>query len=98
MAKKDHHTQHIGNAIKSMLDRYSLAGRFNEANVIASWERLVGKPVAKRTRKLYIRNKVLFVHMESASTKHDLTYLKAGILKSLETEFGKGIVDEIVLM
>jgi predicted nucleic acid-binding Zn ribbon protein len=98
MSKKDHQTKHIGNAIRDMLDRYSLAGRFNEANVIASWERLVGKPVARRTRKLYIRDKVLFVHMESASTKHDLTFLKAGILKSLETEFGKGVVEEIVLM
>lgn len=98
MSRKDFNTKHIGAAIREMFERYSLTGKFDEATLLTSWEKLVGKPVARNTRRLYIRDKVLFVQMESAAMKHDLTYLKDGILQRLEAEFGKGLITEIVVI
>ena len=47
--------QSVGQAIRDMLNSYRLTHKFDEAKLIDSWERLVGKPIAKRTKKIYIK-------------------------------------------
>lgn len=101
MAKKnnpDGNTQHIGDAIQYLLSTFHIKSKFDEANLIASWERLAGKPIAKRTKKLYIRGKVLFVELESPSMKNDLNLHKRQIIEILQKEFGSEVISEIVLM
>lgn len=99
MTKKgDGETVHIGQAISNLLSSYHLKSKFDEASLVGSWERLVGKPIAKRTKKVYIRNKVLFVHLESASMKQDISLHKAQILEIFHREFGKDVINEIVIM
>ncbi len=95
---KDHHPHHISQAIQEMLKSQHLKPKFDEANVIVSWEKIVGKSVAKQTKRVSIRNKVLFVELLSPSFKHELTYHKAHLIELLEKEFGKGVVGEIILM
>jgi predicted nucleic acid-binding Zn ribbon protein len=95
---KGNQTGHIGEAIRDMLDTYRLTSRFDEATVIANWERLMGKPIARHTAKLYFRDKVLFVHLDSPGLRHDLSFSKPKMLEILEAEYGKGVVREIVLM
>ena len=98
MSKDPHDIQHIGQAIKQLLKEYHLKPKFDEANVIASWEKIVSKPVAKRTKRIYIRNKVLFIELDSPAMKSDLSFHKNQLLKTLEAEFGKDVLKEIVLM
>ncbi len=100
MAKQSEegNTQHIGQAIQQLLNRYHIKTKFDEANLLISWERLAGKPVAKRTKKLFIRGKVLFVELESPSMKNDLNLHKGHILEILQKEFGKEVVKEIIIM
>src|SRR5262245_42759249 len=99
-SRDDHerNTVHIGQAIQNLLSNYQLKSKFDETNLVSSWERLVGKPIAKRTKKVSIRNKVLFVELDSPSLKHDLAMHKTKILDILKKEFGKDAVHEIVLM
>ena len=89
---------HIGQAIQKLLKEYHIKSKFDEASLIASWERLVGKPVAKRTRKVYVRNKVVFVELDSPSMKHDLNLHKSHILEVFRKEFGNDAVGDIVIM
>jgi predicted nucleic acid-binding Zn ribbon protein len=89
---------HVGDAIKQLLKQYHIDTKFDEANVVGSWERLVGKPIARSTKKVFLRNHVLFVELTSPSLKHDLSYSKSHILELFQKEFGKDIVKEIVLM
>jgi predicted nucleic acid-binding Zn ribbon protein len=97
MAKKDEF-QHIGNAIQELLKSYRIKNKFDEANIVTSWEKLVGKPVAKRTKKIFIRNRVLFVELDSPSMKHNLNLHKGQILEMFQKEFGKDILGEIIIM
>ena len=97
MKKKDD-IQSIGQAIRELLNSYHLSTKFDEANLISSWERLAGKPIAKRTRKIYIRNKVLFVELDSPSMKHDFSLHKNQVLEMFRKEFGAGVITEIVVM
>jgi predicted nucleic acid-binding Zn ribbon protein len=98
MAKNLHSTVHISQAIQELLKAQHLKPKFDEANVVASWERIVGKAIAKRTKRVYVRNKVLFVELHSPSMKHDLGYHKGQMLELFHKEFGEGVVAEIVFM
>lgn len=89
---------HISQAIQALLKSQHLKPKFDEASVVVSWEQIVGKSIAKRTRRVYIRDRVLFVELQSPSLKHDLSYHKAQILEKLNKEFGDGVVSEIILM
>ncbi len=89
---------HIGQAISNLLNSYHIKSKFDAANIVGSWERLVGKPIAKRTKKVFIKDKVLFVQIESAAMKHDISLHRGQILDIFQKEFGKDVVREIVLM
>jgi predicted nucleic acid-binding Zn ribbon protein len=89
---------HIGDAIQELLKTYQIKSKFDEANLIQSWERLVGKPVAKRTKKVFIRNQVLYVELDSPGMKQDLTLHKSQIIALFIKEFGTTIVKDIVIL
>jgi len=91
-------TVHIGEAIQHLLKSYHIKSKFDEASLVSSWERLVGKPVAKRTKRVFVRNKVLFVELESPSMKHDLNLHKSQILAVFAKEFGPDVIAELVIM
>lgn len=94
----DGNSLHIGQAIQKLLKSYHIKSKFDEANFIASWERLVGKVVAKHTRKLQIRNKVLFVELDSPALKNDLLLHKTRILEIFRKEFGGDVLTDIIVM
>lgn len=96
--KNEGNSQHIGQAIQKLLKSYHIKSKFDEANLIASWERLVGKVVAKRTKKLQIRNKVLFVQLDSPALKNDLLLHKSRILEIFRKEFGPDLLTDIIVM
>lgn len=89
---------HIGQAISNLLSSYHIKSKFDAANIVGSWERLVGKPIAKRTKKVFIKDRVLFVQIESAAMKHDISLHKGQILEIFQKEFGAEVVREIVLI
>lgn len=90
--------QSMGEAIRGLLNSYHLTSKFDEANLINSWERIAGKPIAKRTKKIYIRDKVLFVQFDSPSMKHDFSLHKTQVLDLFKKEFGAGIITDIIVM
>lgn len=88
----------MGKAIRDLLNSYNLTTKYDEATLISSWERMAGKPIAKRTRKIYIRNKILFIEFDSPTMRHDFSLYKQQILDMFRKEFGEGVITEIVAM
>ena len=87
----------IKDAINDLLSSFHIESKFNEAQLLASWERLVGLPVSKRTRKVFIKKKVLYVEFKTASMKNDFLLHKAKVLELFQKEFGQIITDIIIL-
>jgi len=95
-AKKSEST--LKNAFEEMLQTYRLKEKFSEKSLISSWERLMGKTITSRTEKLFIKDKTLFVELNSAALKHELNSSKDKILKIFEEEFGSRIIEDIVFL
>src|SRR5215204_2844787 len=98
MSNKKNEFQSVGQAIRDLLNSYRLSSKYDEANIIECWERLVGKPIANRTKKIYIRNKVLFVEFDSPTMRHDFSLHKTEVLDVFRKEFGDGVITEIIAM
>ena len=98
MSNKSGDFKSLGQAIREMLNSYKITTKFDEATLIASWEKIAGKPIAKRTRKIYIRNQVLFVELDSPTMKHDFSLHKQQVLDMFKKEFGSGIITDIIVM
>jgi len=86
----------LGDAIREMLDRYKLNNKYTEAGLINSWEGVVGSMIAKHTVNLRIYNRRLFVQVDSAALRNELTYAREKIKKALNKEAGRDLIDEII--
>ncbi len=83
--------------IEEFLKTFRLEDKIGETRVIAAWEKVVGPMVAKHTQRLSIRNKVLYVKLDSAALRNELMFAREKIVKSLNKEAGNVAITEIVL-
>jgi predicted nucleic acid-binding Zn ribbon protein len=88
----------LEDAFKDLLKAYRLEDTYQEKLLISSWPELVGKTIADRTSGLYIKEKKLFVKITSGPIKKELQLSKSKVLGLIETQVGKGIVEEVVFL
>jgi len=88
----------IGEVLKELIETYRLEGKLNEIKIVHSWEKAVGKLVARYTRDLYIKNGKLFVKVDSPALKTELTYNTSIIIERLNAEVGSKVIEDIVFI
>lgn len=93
--KRKSDTSSIREAIDAMLESYKLRQKFDQEKLINSWESMMGKPISRRTEKMFIKDKVLFVKLNSAPLRHELTIAKSKVLEILHRHFDKSLVEDI---
>ncbi len=90
-------TQKLGEVIKDYLKESNIDKKLTEIQLINSWEEIVGKEIARRTEKIYIRNNKLFVHFTSSVVRNELLLHRETIRTRLNEHAGEEIIKEIVL-
>lgn len=90
-------TLNISEIISSLLKEQGLEDKLHENRLINSWEDLLGRTIAKSTRSLYIKERVLFVHISSSVVKHEVMMIRDDLVKRLNERAGKNVIDKIVL-
>ncbi|NCA86694.1 MAG: DUF721 domain-containing protein [Clostridia bacterium] len=93
---KDPNVVSLGDAIRIVLNEYRLEQKFNEAGLINSWQQVVGTMIARHTVQLRVSRRTLFVKVDSASLRNELTYAREKIKTALNKEAGSDVIDEIV--
>jgi predicted nucleic acid-binding Zn ribbon protein len=93
---KSSSNQSLGSAIREFLKAYRLEDKMNETRLIHSWEVVLGKMVSRHTRELSIRNKILFVKIDSPALRNELSYQKEKIVDELNREVNAKVIDDIV--
>lgn len=86
----------LGDAIKAMIKNYRLKDRLTEVSLIHSWEKVVGPMIAKHTVKIYVKNRSMFIKLDSSALTNELSYSKAKIVKAINQEIGENLIDEVV--
>ncbi len=88
----------IKEAIEQMLQVYKIKQRFDETAVIAAWPELVGKPVANRTKELFIHNKKLYLRIESSVVKNELMLMRGQIIETVNEYAKWALLEEIIFL
>ncbi len=87
----------LAEAIKDYIGEMNLGKKLSEVDIINSWEEIVGKAIASRTSKIYIRDGVLFVHLKSSVVRNELLMLREALREKLNEKAGSEIIKDIVL-
>jgi predicted nucleic acid-binding Zn ribbon protein len=85
-------------AFEELLKTYRLKDTFDQKKLIQEWPELMGKTVASRTSSLFIKEKKLFVKINSGPVKQELSMNRSKVLDIIEKRFGKKVVEEIVFL
>jgi hypothetical protein len=88
-------TSTLKEAINSMMESYKIKGKFDENRLIGSWGSLMGAPIAKRTEKIFIKEKVLFVKLSSAPLRQELTIAKSKVMEIIHRNFDTSLVVDV---
>ena len=92
------HNEHsLKEVIEQMLKAYKLDDRLAERRLMSSWEGVMGPMIAKHTKDLYIKHKQLFVTLDSAALRNELSLAKSKIVKMLNDEAGSEVITEVIL-
>lgn len=89
--------QTIKDVINNLLGEYHIKEKLSEVNIVQSWERLMGKLIAKNTTKIYIKSKKLFIHLESPALRQELLYSKTRIIEIINKEAATELIHEVVI-
>ena len=87
----------LAEAIKDYINEMKLGGKLSEVGIINSWEEIVGKAISSRTTRIYIKDHVLYVHLNSSVVRNGLLMLREVLKEKLNEKAGAEVVKDIVL-
>lgn len=87
----------LGEALNDYIREMNLGEKLGEAGVLNAWEEIVGKAISTRTKKIYIKDHILFVHLSSSVVRNELLMLREALRQKLNERAGSEVVKDIVL-
>lgn len=91
------HGNTVGEVIREFMNSYHLDEKMLQKQVMRSWPDVMGLMVARHTTKLTIRNKVLYVRVDSAALRNELSFSREKILKSLNQAAKAEVLTDVVI-
>jgi len=85
----------LKDAISAFLKDNNLESKLNETRIISSWEEVTGKLISRHTNQMYLKDRVLFVKVDSAALREELTYQRSKLVKKLNKAAGVEAIDDI---
>ena len=87
----------LAEAIEDYIKEMNLGPKLKEISLIESWETIVGKAISSRTSKVYVKDKVLYVHLKSSVVRNELMMIREALKEKLNNQAGEEVIKEIVL-
>jgi predicted nucleic acid-binding Zn ribbon protein len=87
----------LAEALNDYIKEMNLGSKLSEVAVINSWEEIVGKAISSRTTKIFVKNSVLHVHLNSSVVRNELFMLREAIREKLNQKAGSEVIKDIVL-
>lgn len=87
----------IQSILNVVLQGYNLTSGIDKINVKDIWKQVMGSGVANYTLDVVLKKDVLYVALSSAVLREELSYGKDKIIKILNEELQKDLIQEIIL-
>ena len=87
----------IKRIINELLSVYKLNGKIDELKIWSHWQEIVGVIIAKNTHKIQLKGQTLWIYVESAPLKNELSFHRTVIVQKINTLFKQEIVKDIFI-
>ena len=84
-------------AIDQLLRASGYQDQLDEIELIKVYEDTVGKMFTNHTKNIAYKNKVLYVQMDSAALKQELSYVKEGLIQKVNKRMGKMMIEKLII-
>lgn len=85
----------LGTLIDKIMKAYQLDHKLKEVEVLARWEELMGRAVAVRTKNISIRNKILYLNLDSSVMREELLHGKTVIIERINTAAQQELITDV---
>ena len=89
--------QSLGNVIKEYLKENMFDRKLAEVDIISTWETIIGKPIARATSSISIKDGTLHLHLKSSIVRNELLMMRSDIIRAINERAGFEIVKAIIL-
>lgn len=87
----------IDEVLKDLMGGYKHKAKLYKNKLATTWETTMGATIAKYTSRISIRNKKLFITIESAPLKQELSFSKEKIKRLMNEKLGENYIEEVVI-
>lgn len=94
---KRRNEQSLGEAISHLIDAGGMREKMDELDIASWWDEVVGGMIARHTLGITLRRGRLFVRVDSAPLRQELSYMRDTLKELLNRRVGREVVKEIVL-
>lgn len=92
--RRNDNEQSLKEVLQELVGHYRKNDKYVQAEVKMAWQELIGDTIFNKTKLVYLKRKVLYIHLESAVLKEELSFGKAKIIEEMNRELGySAIVD-----
>lgn len=87
--------------LKAVLKQFANSRKFKakltKTKVVSIWGNIMGPTISQYTKKIDLVKGTLYITIESAALRQELTYGKSKIQKILNEELGEDLVNEVII-
>ncbi len=95
--KRRNNEETLGDAIGRLLKVYRLENRLEEVGIVNAWEEMMGSMIARHTREIYIRDRILYVRLNSSVLREELSYARSKLIAMVNEKAGRELIDDVDL-
>ena len=85
----------LGEAIQAYLKEHNLKEKSQIEQIITDWPRLMGKPIAENTARMWFIDGVFHIKITHPMWRQELTLARTRIKQLLNTELGSELITDI---
>jgi hypothetical protein len=85
----------LKDVIEKLMKAYRLDGKMRELDIIDAWPEMMGIAVSNRTKNITIKNKTLFLTMDSAVMRDELLHGKQIIIQRINEKAGCELINDV---
>lgn len=94
---KDNHDHTLKDVFKDLVKSYKWEDKLDEVKLIKSWEKIVGKMISDHTTKMTVKNRVLYINLDSSVIRNELMMARSKIVEAINNEMGSKVIETLVL-
>jgi len=94
---KKHNDQKLNEVLKDLVGNYKHKPKLYKNKLQSTWEEMMGPTIMKYTKSINLRKTTLYITIESAALKQELSFSKEKIKDIMNEKLGEDHIETVVI-